>query len=92
MCFLNSVLWKFFMILSWFEVWYVSPLNTWKQQDLGFACIQGVKLQIKKKSKKIPFKSYFLLQDLLFWQKAWYDTMYNFQKYVFEKSLQFGTL
>ena len=30
-----------FLDFSWFEVWYISPLKTWKQQDLGFACIEG---------------------------------------------------
>ena len=35
------------------------------------------------KSRKNRGKSYFFLHDLLFWQKARYDTMYNFQEYVF---------
>ena len=42
---------KVFIIFSWFEVWYIFPLKTWKQQDLGFACIQGEKMSIFKSRK-----------------------------------------
>ena len=52
LCALNSVLSK---KKSLFLVWYISTLNTWKQQDPGFACIQGGKFQIKKKIVKIHF-------------------------------------
>ena len=49
---------KVFTIFSSFEVWYISPLNTWKQQDLGFACFQGGKTS-KFKSRKNRLKSTF---------------------------------
>ena len=49
---------KVFMIFSSFEVWYISPLNTWKQQDLNFACFQGGKTS-KFKSRKNRLKSTF---------------------------------
>ena len=44
-----------FKIFSWFEVWYFSPLNTWKQQDFGFACIQGGQTSKFKLRKNIAF-------------------------------------
>ena len=49
---------KVFTIFSSFEVWYISPLNTWKQQDLDFACFQGGKTS-KFKSRKNRLKSTF---------------------------------
>ena len=64
-----------FYDFSWFEVWYISLLNTWKQHDLGFACIQGEKTS----NSNIENIDKNILLDLLFWQKAWYETMYNFQ-------------
>ena len=42
---------KDFMIFSWFEVWYISPLNTRKQKGLGFAIIQGRKYQTLNQEK-----------------------------------------
>ena len=54
---------KVLTIFSWFEVWYISPLNTWKQQDLGFAYIKGGKMS-NLKSKKIGENS--LLVTFLF--------------------------
>ena len=73
MCFKQCFL-KVCTIFSWFEVRYIFPLNTWKQQDLGFV-FKEEKLprSNKKKSVKIPFYSYFFLQDLLFWQKAFIE-------------------
>ena len=95
---LNSVLWKFlrfFLDLKLYMYTYIiySLLNIWKQQNLGFACIQGGKTSKYKsryKSEKIHFLSNFVLQDLLFWQKARYETMYNFQKYFFQKTCNLG--
>ena len=43
---------KVFMIFSWFEVWYVSSLNTWKQQDLGLNEFKGEKCQSSNQEKK----------------------------------------
>ena len=94
MCFKQRFM-KVFIIFSWFEVWYISPLNTWKQQNLGFACIQGVKMLIfksRKNREKSPFifNPISILHDLLFWQKAWYYTMYKFQKCFFLNACNLG--
>ena len=59
---------KVFTIFSSFEVWYISPLNTWKQQDLGFACFQGGETS-KLKSRKNRLKSTFI-------KKQFYRTSY----------------
>ena len=76
-----------FYDFSWFEVWYISPLNTWKQQDLGFACILGGKTS-KFKSRKNLLQTYYFGKR----HEIKQCTLYNFQKSLFEKHLQFGTL
>ena len=48
-------------------IWYFFALNTGKAKVLGFSCIQ--------------LRSPILLNEILFWQKTWYDTRYNIQKY-----------
>ena len=56
MCIKQCVL-KVFKIFSWFEVWYISPFE-YKQQDLGFAFIQGRKMsnfKTIKNREKFPF-------------------------------------
>ena len=86
MCFKQCFM-KDFIIFYCFEVWYISPLNTWKQQDLTLRVFMGEKCKSSNEEKigENPLLELFLFtcQDLLFWQKAWYDTMYNFQKKKF---------
>ena len=69
---------KVFTIFSWFEVWYISPLNTWKQQDLGFACFQGGKTS-KFKSRKNRLKSTF---SHIFFYRTYYFMMCTLPKNI----------
>ena len=89
MCFKQCFM-KVFMIFSWFEVWYISPLNTRKQKGLGFKIIQGRKYQTSNQEKiggNSLLLSYFFF---FFWEKSWYDTMYNFQIYIFLNACNLG--
>ena len=52
---LNSVLWKFLRFYFDWKFDIFPQLNTWKQQVLGFACIQGGKTS-KFKSRKYQWK------------------------------------
>ena len=58
--------------------------------SLIFYLLAFMKTNTRKNREKFPFSPIFL-QDLLFWQKALYDTMLNFQKCFLEKFLKFGT-
>ena len=80
---------KVFMIFSWFENWYISPLNTWKQQDLGFACIQGGKCQtsIQEKIEENPLLVLFLFTSLYYFGKRHKMIKCTTFKYIFLKNV-----
>ena len=67
LCPLSSVLWKFLQFFLHLK-FDNSPLNTWKQRDLDFACFQGGKTS-KFKSRKNGLKSTF---SPIFFNRTYY--------------------
>jgi hypothetical protein len=82
MCFQKCFM-TIFKKISWFEVWYICPLNTWKPQDLGFACIQGGKLSIFKSRKNRKN----------FHKSLWYYVqLYNYKIFFWKMPASWDTL
>ena len=79
LCALNSVLWKTLRI--WSLIFF--PLENMKTARSWFSMyIQGRKCQSSNQErieKNLLLVKFFFLQDQLFWQRAWYDTMYYVQ-------------
>ena len=89
MCFKQCFM-KDFIIFYCFEVWYISPLNTWKQQDLTFACIHVGKMSIfkwRKNRGRSPFSTIsFYMSGLIILAKGmiWYNVQLS--KNIFLKN------
>ena len=83
MCFIQ----RFWKVLRFFPLEYI------KTKNLGFACMYSRGKNLISNQEKIGENSLivlFFLQDLSIKQKAWYETMYNFQKSFFKNICNLG--
>ena len=86
-CFMK-VFMIFFLVLK-FDISF-SPLNTWKQQDLGFACIHRGKMSNFKSRKKSPFRPISIYRSYHFGKRHDMIQCTTFQNFFLKNACNLG--